>query len=134
MIQMVPSNDHLGLDHHVPRKERWLDIVKKSDCKTSGAMAQDGILGSHSLVISVWTGRCCLYPQETRVCQVSHKVKAKDPYNTAGHGNELQVGSRGYSYLQHNLTSIWEAEGTWYPAFRRCRTSPPVDVRTRACP
>ena len=97
-------------------------------------MAQDGILGSHSLVISVWTGRCCLYPQETRVCQVSHKVKAKDPYNTAGHGNELQVGSRGYSYLQHNLTSIWEAEGTWYPAFRRCRTSPPVDVRTRACP
>ena len=80
-------------------------------------MAQDGILGSHSLVISVWTGRCCLYPQETWVCQVSHKVKAKDPYNTAGHGNEFQVGCRGYSYLQHNLTSIWEAEGTWYPAF-----------------
>ena len=47
----------------VPRKERWLDIVKKSDCKTSGAMGQDGILGSHSLVISVRTGRCCLYPQ-----------------------------------------------------------------------
>ena len=28
--------------------------VAASDRKTSGAMAQDGILGSHSLVISVW--------------------------------------------------------------------------------
>ena len=30
-------------------------------------MVQDVILSSHSPVISVWTGRCCLYPQETWV-------------------------------------------------------------------
>ena len=30
-------------------------------------MVQNVILSSHSPVISVWTGRCCLYPQETWV-------------------------------------------------------------------
>ena len=31
----------------------------------------------HSLAISEWTGRCCLYPQGTRDCKVFKKVRAR---------------------------------------------------------
>ena len=44
-------------------------------------------------------------------------------------GMSFPVGCRCTSYLQHNLISI-----RVYPAFCLCRTSPPIDVRTHACP
>ena len=79
-------------------------------------------------------GAVAFIHMETEI--VRHPIKSEQKIITTRlvMGMSFQVGCRCNPYLQHNLISIPEAVGTVYPAFCLCRTSPPVDVRTHACP
>ena len=107
-------------------KERWMDICKKS---------RTAFWFEHSLAISGWTGRCCPYPQGTRDCKVSNKVRAKYYYKTCWSWEwTVQVDCRCNSCLQRNLIPTREAVGTGYPTFCLCRTSPSIELRTHTHP